>query len=201
MRLALRTRDFWLLAISFFICGYTSNGLIGTHLIPHAVEHGFTAVTAASAVGVMGGMNIVGTLASGWLTDRYDNRKLLAAYYGFRALSLMALPIIFEAQWLYIFAFVYGLDWIATVPPTANLVATIYGRRSLGTIYGWIFFSHMIGAAVAAYAGGFFRVVLGDYHLMFISAAAMGFVAVALTQRISTSARPERVGRLEPAAP
>ena len=201
MRLALRTRDFWLLAVSFFICGYTSNGLIGTHLIPHAVEHGFTAVTAASAVGVMGGMNIVGTLASGWLTDRYDNRKLLAAYYGFRALSLMALPIIFEAQWLYIFAFVYGLDWIATVPPTANLVATIYGRRSLGTIYGWVFFSHMIGAAAAAYAGGFFRVVLGDYHLMFISAALMGFIAVALTQGISTSAKPERMAAFEPAAP
>ncbi|HEV8470909.1 MAG TPA: MFS transporter [Candidatus Limnocylindria bacterium] len=188
LRQAMHTRDFWLLAASFFVCGYTSNGLVGTHLIPHAVEHGFTEVMAASAVALLGSMNIVGTLASGWLTDRYDNRKLLAAYYGFRALSLFALPIIYDVRWLFLFAFVYGLDWIATVPPTANLVATIYGRASLGTIYGWIFFSHMVGAAIAAFAGGFFRDLLGDYHLMFVSAGIMGFIAVSLALRISTSA-------------
>jgi MFS family permease len=185
LRVAMRNRDFWLLAGSFFICGYTSNGLVGTHLIPHALEHGFTAVTSATAVGVMGSMNIVGTLASGWFSDRYDNRKLLAAYYGFRAMSLFALPFIFEAQWLYVFAIAYGLDWIATVPPTANLTATIFGRASLGVIYGWIFFAHMCGAALAAYAGGYFHTVLGDYHLMFISAALMGFIAVSLALRIS----------------
>src|SRR6267378_5346682 len=185
---ALRRKDFWLLAGSFFVCGYTSNGLVGTHLIPHAIEHGFTEVMAASAVALLGSMNIVGTLASGWLTDRYDNRKLLAAYYGFRALSLFALPLIYDVKWLLLFAFVYGLDWIATVPPTANLVATIYGRASLGTIYGWIFFSHMLGAAIAAFAGGFFRDLLGDYHLMFVSAGILGFIAVALALRISTSA-------------
>src|SRR5204862_2760076 len=139
LRDAMRTRDFWLLAASFFVCGYTSNGLVGTHLIPHAVEHGFTEVTAASAVALLGSMNIVGTLASGWLSDRFDNRKLLAAYYGFRALSLMALPLIYEEQWLYAFAVLYGLDWIATVPPTANLTAQIFGRASLGQLYGWIF--------------------------------------------------------------
>ena len=189
---AIRTRDFWLLAGSFFVCGYTSNGLVGTHLIPHALEHGFTSVTSATAVGVMGSMNIVGTLASGWLTDRYDNRRLLAAYYGFRALSLCALPLIFEVQWLYLFAVVYGLDWIATVPPTANLVGTIFGRASVGVLYGWIFFSHMVGAAVAAYAGGYFHTVLGDYHLMFISAAIMGFIAVSLALRIT----PPRVAPL-----
>jgi MFS family permease len=188
MRAAMRTRDFWLLAASFFVCGYTSNGLVGTHLIPHAVEHGFTEVTAASAVALLGSMNIVGTLASGWFTDRYDNRRLLAAYYGFRALSLFALPVIYDVRWLFLFAFVYGLDWIATVPPTANLVASIYGRASVGTIYGWIFFSHMVGAAVAAFAGGFFRDLLGDYHLMFISAGVLGFIAVSLALRISTSA-------------
>src|SRR5437588_8905490 len=185
LRQAMRTRDFWLLAGSFFVCGYTSNGLVGTHLIPHALEHGFTAVTSAGAVGLMGAMNIVGTLASGWFSDRYDNRKLLAAYYGFRAMSLFALPFIFEAQWLYVFAIAYGLDWIATVPPTANLTATIFGRASLGTIYGWIFFSHMCGAAVAAYAGGYFHTVLGDYHLMFLSAGILGFIAVSLAMRIS----------------
>jgi MFS family permease len=188
LRDAMRTRDFWLLAASFFVCGYTSNGLIGTHLIPHAVEHGFTEVMAASAVALLGSMNIIGTLASGWLTDRFDNRRLLAAYYGFRATSLFALPLIYDIRWLFLFAFVYGLDWIATVPPTANLVATIYGRASLGTIYGWIFFSHMVGAAIAAFAGGFFRDLLGDYHLMFISAGIMGFIAVSLALRISTPA-------------
>lgn len=182
---ALRTTDFWLLAGSFFICGYTSNGLVGTHLIPHAVEHGFTEVTAASAVGLLGALNIVGTLGSGWLTDRYDNRRLLAMYYGFRALSLFFLPLIYEVQWLVLFAIVYGLDWIATVPPTANLIAMRFGRASLGTIYGWVWFSHMVGGAIAAYAGGFFRVLLGDYHLMFVSAAIMGFIAVALALRIS----------------
>src|SRR5437773_5682597 len=188
LRDASRTRDFWLLAGSFFVCGYTSNGLVGTHLIPHAVEHGFTEVTAASALALLGAMNIVGTLGSGWLTDRFDNRKLLAGYYGFRALSLFALPLIYDVKWLLLFAFVYGLDWIATVPPTANLVASIYRRASLGTLYGWIFFSHMLGAAIAAFAGGFFRDLLGDYHLMFVSAGILGFIAVALALRISTSA-------------
>jgi sugar phosphate permease len=185
LSVAVRNRDFWLLAGSFFICGYTSNGLVGTHLIPHAMEHGFTAVTSGAAVGLMGSMNIVGTLASGWLSDRFDNRKLLAVYYGFRALSLMALPVIYDAQWLYAFAVLYGLDWIATVPPTANLTAQIFGRASLGQLYGWIFFSHMCGAALAAFAGGYAHNVLGDYHLMFVSAAAMGFIAVSLALRIS----------------
>jgi len=184
LRDAVRTTDFWLLAGSFFICGYTSNGLVGTHLIPHAVEHGFTEVTAASAVGVMGAMNIVGTLSAGWLSDRFDDRRLLAVYYGFRALSLAALPLVIEARGLYLFAIVYGLDWIATVPPTANLTARIFGRASLGTIYGWIFFSHMVGAALAAYLGGFFHQVIGDYHLMFVSAALLGFVAAGLALRI-----------------
>ena len=185
LRVALRSRDFWLLAGSFFVCGYTSNGLVGTHLIPHAIEHGFTPEAAASAVGVMGAMNIVGTTASGWISDRFDNRKLLAAYYGFRACSLVALPFILQVPQLMVFAVVYGLDWIATVPPTVNLTATIFGRASLGTLYGWIFFSHMLGAAIAAYAGGFFRDLLGDYHLMFVSAAALGYIAVALVMRIS----------------
>jgi sugar phosphate permease len=181
LREALKRRDYWLLMGSFFICGYTSNGLVGTHLIPHAVEHGFTEVTAASAVALMGMMNVVGTLSSGWLSDRFDNRKLLAAYYGFRALSLAALPFILDVPMLFVFAIVYGLDWIATVPPTANLTATLYGRASLGTLYGWIFFAHMLGAALAAYMGGVFYQVLGDYHLMFISAALLGFVAVSLS--------------------
>lgn len=108
VRQAMRSADFWLLAGSFFVCGYTSNGLIGTHLISHAIEHGFTPATAAGAVGVMGMMNVFGTLASGWATDRFDNRKLLAAYYAFRALSITWLPAIDATGWLFLFAIVYG---------------------------------------------------------------------------------------------
>ena len=191
MREAIRTRDFWLLAGSFFICGYTTNGMIGTHLLPHAVEHGFVEIEAANAIALMGLMNIFGTLASGWLSDRYDNRKLLAAYYGFRALSLAFLPFVIDMQGLLLFAIIYGLDWVATVPPTVNLTAERFGRGSLGKIYGWIFCSHMIGAGIAAHAGGIFRDWLGDYHLIFLSAAVMGFVAVTLSLRISVD-KPKR---------
>jgi MFS family permease len=190
MREALRNRDFWLLAASFFVCGYTSNGLVGTHLIPHAVEHGFTAQAAAGALGVIGMMNIVGTTASGWLADRFDPRKLLACYYGFRALSLAALPLILDVPTLMLFAVVFGLDYIATVPPTVKLATAAFGRASIGRIFGWIFFAHMVGAGLAAYGGGFFHDLLGDYHLMFISAAVLGFIAAGLSLGISPARRP-----------
>ncbi len=180
LREAIKTRDFWLLAASFFVCGYTTNGLIGTHLLPHTLEHGFIEADISWALAIMGVMNIVGTTASGCLSDRFDNRKLLATYYGFRALSLAALPFILEMQGMFLFAIVYGLDWVATVPPTVNLTAQRFGRASLGTLYGWIFCSHMIGAGIASYAGGFFRDALGDYHLIFISAAVLGLVASGL---------------------
>lgn len=189
---AVRTRDFWLLAGSFFVCGYTTNGLIGTHLLPHTLEHGFVEGDIAGALAVMGVLNIFGTLISGWLSERYDNRKLLATYYGFRALSLAALPFILEMQGMLLFAVVYGLDWVATVPPTINLTAQRFGRGSLGTIYGWIYCSHMIGAGIASYAGGFFRDLLGDYHLIFISAAVMGVIAVGLALNISSPGRLRR---------
>ena len=186
---AVRTRDFWLLAGSFFICGYTSNGLIGTHLLPHALEHGFSETAAAGAIGLMGMMNVVGTLASGWLTDRFDNRKLLAAYYGFRALSIAALPFVAGMRGLLLFAILYGLDWIATVPPTVNLTAQRFGKASLGTIFGWIFCAHMFGAALAAYAGGYFHDLWGDYTLVFMSAAILGGIAVALSMTIGRGRR------------
>jgi MFS family permease len=190
---ALKTRDFWLLALSFFICGFTTNGLIETHLIPHALEHGFVQTEMASAVAVMGIMNILGALASGWLTERYDNRRLLMLYYGFRAVSLVALPFILEMQGMFIFAIVYGWDWVATVPPTINLTAQRFGRASVGTLYGWIFCAHMFGAAIASYAGGFFRDMLGDYHLIFISAAVMGIIASGLALSISS---PKKLAQL-----
>lgn len=189
LRDAVRTRDFWLLAGSFFICGYTTNGLIGTHLLPHTLEHGFVEAEISWALAFMGMMNIIGTLASGWLSDRYDNRYLLATYYGFRALSLAALPFILEMRGMLLFALIYGLDWVATVPPTVNLTANRFGRASLGTIYGWIFCSHMIGAGIASYAGGLFRDLLGDYHLIFISAAVLGLVAVGLVLKLGKPRR------------
>lgn len=182
---ALRTRDFWLLALSFFICGYTTNGLIGTHLLSHSIEHGFASEVAGGAIAIMGVFNILGTLASGWLSDRYDNRILLAGYYGFRALSLLFLPLVANYSSLVIFAIVYGLDWIATVPPTINLTAQRFGRASVGVLYGWVFFSHMVGAAVAAYLGGVLRDSLGDYTLAFLSAAVLGFVAAGFAMGIT----------------
>lgn len=177
MQTALRSRDFWLLAASFFICGYTTNGLIGTHLLPHAVEHGFTDAVAASALSLMGAMNIIGTLASGWLSDRYDNRILLAIYYSSRAATLLFLPFIGDSLGLFGFTLVYGLDWVATVPPTVNLTSQAFGEASVGKVYGWIFFTHMVGAATAAYLGGVARDMFGDYTFAFFSAAALGFIA------------------------
>jgi sugar phosphate permease len=186
---ALRTRDFWLLAGSFFICGYTTNGLIGTHLLPHAIDHGFDSLLVASTVSMMGIMNIVGTLASGWLSDRVDNRWLLAMYYAFRAVAIALLPFVMDMRGLLIFAIIYGLDWVATVPPTINLTAMRFGKASVGTLFGWIFFSHMVGAAVAAYTGGVMRDVLGDYTLAFFSAALLGFIAAVFSMGISSAQR------------
>ena len=190
---ALRTVDFWLLAVSFGICGLTSNGLIGTHLIPHAAEHGFTENVAAGALALIGAMNVVGTTASGFLTDRFNPRLLLASYYGFRALSLVWLPVVTDGFGLTLFAILFGLDYIATVPPTVALTADRFGRRSVGTIFGWIFCSHQIGAALAAYGGGLARDVFGDYTLAFIVAGIFGFIAAALSLRINVGARPAPV--------
>jgi sugar phosphate permease len=190
LREAIRTRDFWLLAGSFFICGYTTNGMIGTHLLPHALEHGFVETEMAGALAAMGAMNIIGSLISGALSEKFDNRKLLAAYYGFRGLSLVALPFILEIQGMFLFTIIYGFDWVATVPPTVNLTAERFGRRSLGSIYGWIYCSHMVGAGIASFAGGFFRDMLGDYHLIFISAAVMGIMASTLAMSLSRKALP-----------
>ena len=128
--------------------------------------------------------------------DRFDNRRLLACYYAFRALAILALPFIAAVPALYGFAIVYGLDWIATVPPTANLTATRFGRASVGTIYGWIYFSHMLGAALAAFLGGVARQVLGDYTLVFLSAGALGLIAAGLALRISHDGR--RLPSVEP---
>lgn len=187
---AARTVDFWLLSGSFAVCGFTSNGLIGTHLVPHAVEHGFTENVAAGALALIGAMNIVGTMGSGYLTDRFNPRLLLAAYYGFRALSLVFLPFVTDVMGLTLFAILFGLDYIATVPPTIALTADRFGRRSVGLLFGWISCAHQVGAALASYLGGLTYVWLGDYQLAFLAAGGLGFVAAGLSTRIHRAPRP-----------
>ena len=198
MRRAVRTPEFWLLAGSFFVCGASSNGLIGTHFVPHAVEHGVAQVTAASVLAVMGAMNFVGTIASGWLTDRYDPRRLLAVYYAFRGLSLLLLPAADGVTGLLVFAVLFGLDYIATVPPTTALVADVFGRGSVGTVFGWVFCAHQVGAAAAAYAGGWARTAFGDYTLAFLAAGALCAVAAAMALRVRRPVPPAPV--LSPAS-
>ena len=173
MARALARTEFWLLAGSFFVCGATSNGLIGTHFIPHSIDHGIPEVTAAGALALMGSMNFVGTIFSGWLTDRFDPRRLLAVYYTLRGCSLFLLPFVTGFSGLAIFAVVFGLDYIATVPPTSALVADIFGRRNVGMVFGWVFFAHQLGAALAAYLGGLARVALGDYQYAFLTAGVL----------------------------
>jgi predicted MFS family arabinose efflux permease len=193
-----RSTAFWLLAGSFFICGASTNGLIGTHLIPAAMDHGFGEVAAASLLATIGVFDLVGTLCSGWLTDRYDPRLLLAWYYGLRGLSLLALPYAFGAPrfGLILFVVFYGLDWVATVPPTVALTAEIFGRDRLGIVFGWIFASHMAGAAVAAWGAGAARTWFGGYGWAFGSAGLLCLFAVGLVAQI---ARPAPQPALVPA--
>jgi sugar phosphate permease len=190
---AVRAPEFWLLSGSFFICGASSNGIIGVHFVPHSIDHGIPEVTAASVLALMGAMNFVGTITSGWLTDRYDPRKLLAVYYSLRGLSLLLLPFVTEFAGLAVFAVFFGLDYIATVPPTVALVADRFGRMNLGTVFGWVFFSHQIGAALASYLGGVSRDSFGDYTAAFLVAgilAGMAAMMALLVRRQPASASP-----------
>jgi sugar phosphate permease len=184
MRRAIRTPAFWLLAGTFFVCGATSNGVVGTHFIAHAVDHGFSASVAAGALALMGAFNFLGTIGSGWLTDRIDPRRLLLTYYGFRGVSLLFLPVIHNQLDIIAFSVLFGLDYIATVPPTVMLTSEIFGRRNVGIVYGWIYAAHMLGAAILAEVAGVIRDTAGDYALAFIAAGwmavAAGVVALAL---------------------
>jgi len=177
MRRAVRTSDFWFLAGTFFICGATSNGLVGQHFIPHAVDHGFTAVAASGALAVMGLFNFIGTIGSGLLTDRIDPRLLLLMYYAFRGVSLLFLPFVHDTLAIVAFAVLFGLDYIATVPPTVALVADRFGRHNVGIVYGWVFAAHMLGAAIAAWAAGIVRESVGDYAAAFVAAGWIAIVA------------------------
>jgi predicted MFS family arabinose efflux permease len=187
-----RSTPFWLLAGSFFICGASTNGLIGTHLIPAAVDHGFGEVAAASLLATIGVFDLVGTICSGWLTDRYDPRLLLAWYYGLRGLSLLALPAAFDSPHfgLILFVIFYGLDWVATVPPTVALTSEIFGPERVGVVFGWIFAAHMFGASAAAWAAGAARDSFGGYGWAFGTSGLLCLFAVGLVAQITREAEP-----------
>ncbi len=180
---AARTGRFWLLAGGFAICGATTNGLVGTHFIPAAHDHGVSETTAASLLALVGLFDIAGTVASGWLTDRVDSRLLLAGYYFLRGLSLLVLPSLFAATVhpsMVIFILFYGLDWVATVPPTVALCREYFGAGG-AVVFGWVFASHQIGAAIAASAAGLLRDQLGTYDWAFYGAGALAIVASLLS--------------------
>jgi MFS family permease len=185
MSRAIASPTFWLLAITFFVCGFTSNGLIGTHFLPYAISCGYTPDTAANFLVLMGLFNFVGTIASGWLTDRFDPRKLLFTYYALRGVSLIILPLVTDPIGLTVFAVLFGLDYIATVPPTIRLCADSFGRQHVGTVYGWVFCAHQIGAAVASALGGVAYDVFGNYLLAFVVAGFIGIAAGALSLAIT----------------
>ena len=195
---AAQTLPFWLLLATFFVCGYTSNGMILTHFMPHAMDHNFTAMQASAALGVMGGMNIIGTVASGWICDKFGRRGPLATYYFLRGLSLLFLLYVWDVQSLHLWAAIFGLNYISTVPPTTTLTANIYGRFSVGELSGWIFFGHQVGAALGAALAGWIFEWTGSYSGAFVSAAIMAFVAAGLAMLIREE--PVRLRPLEAVA-
>jgi MFS family permease len=182
---------FWLLCGSFFVCGGTANGLIGTHLIPHEIEIGIPQVAAASLVGIMGALNIVGTTFSGWMIDRVQPHKWLALVYALRGASLLLLPFVRDFSGLVVFAVIYGLDWFATVPPSMAITADTFGRQNVGKVYGWIFMSHQIGAAIMASAAGAIRDYVGDYNFAFLSAGVIAMIAAGLALQIKPAPKKE----------
>ncbi len=169
---------FWLLFGTFFVCGLTTNGLVGTHLIAYCGDHGIAPVAAAGLLSTMGVFDMFGTTASGWLTDRYDPRRLLVVYYGLRGLSLIALPFLnFGPVGLGAFAIFYGLDWIATVPPTVAIANRTFGEREAPIVFGWVAVGHQVGAAFAALGAGLVRQETGSYGPAFMIAGVVGVVA------------------------
>jgi predicted MFS family arabinose efflux permease len=193
---ASRHRTFWLLGVGFFVCGATTNGLVGTHLIAFCGDHGIPPGRAAGWLAFMGLFDIVGATASGWLSDRYDPRKLLVAYFGLRGIALAALPLLpLKDGDLTFFSVLFGLDWIATVPPTLRLVNATFGQTRGPVIYGWIFAAHQIGAGTAALAAGVLREASGSYAPAFAIGGAMAiWVALLFSAavRLTPSAQPAR---------
>ncbi|HEV2546615.1 MAG TPA: MFS transporter [Stellaceae bacterium] len=176
------SRDFWLLSASFFVCGASTIGLIGTHFIAACVDHGLAEASAAGLLAAMGVCNFIGTTLSGWLSDRFDSRHLLFWYYALRGLSLLFLPYAFDfSLWgLSLFGLFYGLDWIATVPPTVKLTANAFGAETV---------THQLGSAAAAYGSGLVRTLFGDYVGAFIGAGLLCFAAALLVLRVGARSR------------
>jgi predicted MFS family arabinose efflux permease len=179
---AVRVPAFWVLSGTFFICGLSTNGLIQTHFISLCGDFGLAPVPAASVLAMMGVFDLVGTVSSGWLSDRYDSRKLLFWYYGLRGLSLFWLPhSTFTFYGLSLFAVFYGLDWIATVPPTVKLTSSTFGKERTAMVFGWIFASHQLGAAVAAYGAGLVRAITFSYTpSLYVAGAACVLAALSI---------------------
>lgn len=187
LRQASRRWAFWALFWSFWVCGWSTNGLVQTHFVPAAHDHGMPATTAAGLLAVVGVFDIIGTLASGWLTDRFDARFLLAAYYVLRGLSLFTVPWLLAPNVhpsLWVFIIFYGLDWVATVPPTVALCRQHFGLEPSGIVFGWLFASHMVGAGIAASFAGWIRSSHGDYQWAWLTAAVLCLVAAVLALTI-----------------
>ena len=188
LKVSSRSKDFWILWGTFFVCGLSTNGLIGTHFIPAAHDHGMAETVAASLLALVGVFDVIGTIFSGWLTDRMDPRRLLFFYYGLRGLSLFLLPsILFSTMHpsTLVFVIFYGLDWVATVPPTLMLCRIVMGTQRSAVVYGWVFVGHQVGASVAAIGAAVLRVKLGDYALAFYISATMCLVAALAVLQIA----------------
>ncbi len=184
VRDAVRTRTFWLLAGAYAICGGTSNGLIGANMIPHALDIGISHQVASITVGIMAGLNFVGTMGAGWLCDRMDPRKVLAWIYALRAVSLFILPAVTGPAGMFVFAVIYGLDWFATVPPVVAIAGNTFGKNSVGSIYGLIFLAHQLGGAVMAQSSGIAYDVFGDYVPSFLTGAVLAVLAALMSMAI-----------------
>jgi len=195
LKRASKVRTFWALVAGFAICGATTNGLIGTHFIPSAHDHGMAPTTAAGLLAVVGIFDIVGTIASGWLTDRFNPRILLAVYYQFRGIGLLVLPLLLSATVqpsMIVFVVIYGLDWVATVPPTAAICRQVFGADG-SVVFGWVFAAHQLGAAAAALAAGAIRDATGQYTYAWFGAAAMCTIAAVVSATIRKDASKREV--------
>jgi sugar phosphate permease len=186
-----RSRDFWLIAGGYFVCGASTNGLIGTHLIPACVDHGLTEVVGAGLLAATGVFAFIGGALSGWLSDRFDNRYMLFWYYGLRGLSLMFLPFAFDTSFygLTLFMVFYGLDWIASVPPTVRLLSGVVGTERTGIMVAWITVIHQVGGAAAAFLGGLLRITYGTYLEAFILSGLLCLVAAFMVLFIGAGRR------------
>jgi MFS family permease len=192
LAMAARTRTFWALAVGFAICGASTNGLIATHFIPSAHDHGMAETTAAGLLAVVGVFDIVGTVASGWLTDKVNPRLLLAAYYALRGAGLLMLPGLLSDSLhpsMLAFVVVYGLDWVATVPPTAALCREAFGAAG-SVVFGWVFAAHQVGAAVVSVGAGVIRDTTGQYTLAWVGAACLCLVAAFVSTRVGRPGEP-----------